>query len=123
MVGRAWGAGRGRWGGRRHIAGEAALWPESIHPQNTECAREAVTCLPMGASDSKLSFKQGIFRLSEPKQIPADDVYWTGVCMHSAAVLVLPADHTRSSGNCPSRPKTSSPSSRPQTFAARVTTT
>jgi hypothetical protein len=34
----------------------------------------------MGASDSKLSFKQGIFRLSEPKQIPADDVYWTGVC-------------------------------------------
>jgi hypothetical protein len=33
----------------------------------------------MGASDSKLSFKQGIFRLSEPKQIPADDDYWTGV--------------------------------------------
>ncbi|KAF1996964.1 hypothetical protein P154DRAFT_607103 [Amniculicola lignicola CBS 123094] len=32
----------------------------------------------MGASDSKLSFKQGIFRLSEPKQIPADDEYWTG---------------------------------------------
>ncbi len=33
----------------------------------------------MGASDSKLSFKQGIFRLSEPKQIPADDAYWTSV--------------------------------------------
>jgi len=33
----------------------------------------------MGASDSKLSFKQGIFRLSEPQQIPADDDYWTGV--------------------------------------------
>lgn len=33
----------------------------------------------MGASDSKLSFKQGIFRLSEPKQIAADDAYWTGV--------------------------------------------
>lgn len=32
----------------------------------------------MGASDSKLSFKQGIFRLSEPKVIPADDAYWTG---------------------------------------------
>ncbi|KAF1954073.1 hypothetical protein CC80DRAFT_567847 [Byssothecium circinans] len=32
----------------------------------------------MGQSDSKLSFKQGIFRLSEPKQIPADDSYWTG---------------------------------------------
>jgi hypothetical protein len=40
----------------------------------------------MGASDSKLSFKQGIFRLSEPKQIPADDAYWTGVC----ASLLLP---------------------------------
>jgi hypothetical protein len=32
----------------------------------------------MGASDSKLTFKQGIFRLSEPRQIPADDPYWTG---------------------------------------------
>jgi hypothetical protein len=32
----------------------------------------------MGASDSKLTFKQGIFRLSEPEQIPADDEYWTG---------------------------------------------
>ncbi|KAF2191963.1 hypothetical protein K469DRAFT_655176 [Zopfia rhizophila CBS 207.26] len=32
----------------------------------------------MGASDSKLTFKQGIFRLSEPKEIPADDAYWTG---------------------------------------------
>ena len=33
----------------------------------------------MGASDSKLVFKQGIFKLSEPKIIPADDPYWTGV--------------------------------------------
>jgi len=33
----------------------------------------------MGASDSKLVFKQGIFRLSEEKGIPADDAYWTGV--------------------------------------------
>jgi hypothetical protein len=33
----------------------------------------------MGASDSKLVFKQGIFRLSEQKAIPADDEYWTGV--------------------------------------------
>ncbi|KAI9829670.1 MAG: hypothetical protein M1819_006041 [Sarea resinae] len=32
----------------------------------------------MGASDSKLVFKQGIFRLSEEKDIPADDQYWTG---------------------------------------------
>jgi hypothetical protein len=46
----------------------------------------------MGASDSKLTFKQGIFRLSEPKQIPADDAYWTGVgavvCYASANVLI-----------------------------------
>jgi hypothetical protein len=33
----------------------------------------------MGASDSKLVFKQGIFRLSEQKDIPADDEYWAGV--------------------------------------------
>jgi High-temperature-induced dauer-formation protein len=34
----------------------------------------------MGASDSKLVFKQGIFKLSEQKDIPANDEYWTGVC-------------------------------------------
>lgn len=33
----------------------------------------------MGASESKLVFKQGIFRLSEEKEIPADDHYWTRV--------------------------------------------
>ncbi|KAL9026535.1 MAG: hypothetical protein Q9196_004815 [Gyalolechia fulgens] len=32
----------------------------------------------MGNSDSKLVFKQGIFRLSEPKPIPKDDIYWAG---------------------------------------------
>ncbi|KAL8677191.1 MAG: hypothetical protein Q9186_006367 [Xanthomendoza sp. 1 TL-2023] len=32
----------------------------------------------MGNSDSKLVFKQGIFKLSETKNIPADDIYWTG---------------------------------------------
>ncbi|KAI9670847.1 MAG: hypothetical protein M1829_004736 [Trizodia sp. TS-e1964] len=31
----------------------------------------------MGASDSKLVFKKGIFRLSEEQRIPANDVYWT----------------------------------------------
>ncbi|KAK4227098.1 high-temperature-induced dauer-formation protein-domain-containing protein [Podospora fimiseda] len=30
----------------------------------------------MGASDSKLVFKKGIFRLSEERHIPADDEYW-----------------------------------------------
>ncbi|KAL8749124.1 MAG: hypothetical protein Q9199_007884 [Rusavskia elegans] len=32
----------------------------------------------MGNSDSKLVFKEGIFKLSQPRAIPADDVYWTG---------------------------------------------
>lgn len=45
----------------------------------------------MGASDSKLTFKQGIFRLSEPKQIAADDAYWTNV---RALPCVLHADMT-----------------------------
>ena len=35
----------------------------------------------MGASDSKLVFKQGIFRLSGEQEIPADDPYWTGVSL------------------------------------------
>jgi hypothetical protein len=33
----------------------------------------------MGASDSKLVFKQGIFKLSEQKDIPSSDAYWAGV--------------------------------------------
>lgn len=33
----------------------------------------------MGASDSKLVFKKGIFRLSEERHIPADDEYWNQV--------------------------------------------
>lgn len=33
----------------------------------------------MGASESKLVFKQGIFRLSEENEIPADDPYWARV--------------------------------------------
>lgn len=33
----------------------------------------------MGASESKLVFKQGIFRLSEDQAIPGGDPYWTGV--------------------------------------------
>jgi hypothetical protein len=33
----------------------------------------------MGASDSKLVFKQGIFRLSDPKVIPIEDAYWKAV--------------------------------------------
>lgn len=43
----------------------------------------------MGASDSKLVFKQGIFKLSESGTIPLRDPYWKGVsyplgsCAHS----------------------------------------
>lgn len=33
----------------------------------------------MGASESKLVFKKGIFRLSEERNIPAGDPYWTRV--------------------------------------------
>jgi High-temperature-induced dauer-formation protein len=33
----------------------------------------------MGASDSKLVFKQGIFRLSEEKGIAPNDPYWSSV--------------------------------------------
>jgi len=32
----------------------------------------------MGASESKLVFKQGIFKLQEARPIAADDLYWTG---------------------------------------------
>ncbi|CAI4213753.1 unnamed protein product [Parascedosporium putredinis] len=35
----------------------------------------------MGASNSKLVFKKGIFRLSEERHIPADDPYWTSVIL------------------------------------------
>jgi hypothetical protein len=44
----------------------------------------------MGASDSKLVFKKGIFRLSEERRIPARDAYWASV-----SPLVLPRRHTR----------------------------
>lgn len=41
----------------------------------------------MGASDSKLVFKKGIFRLSEERHIPADDPYWTSVCRNPHTIL------------------------------------
>lgn len=34
-------------------------------------------------------FKQGIFRLSEEKEIPADDPYWTRVGLYWPRALVL----------------------------------
>jgi High-temperature-induced dauer-formation protein len=44
----------------------------------------------MGASDSKLVFKQGIFRLSEDKIIPADDPYWASVGLVNVAKYPQP---------------------------------
>jgi hypothetical protein len=43
----------------------------------------------MGASDSKLVFKKGIFKLSEERDIPADDPYWTSVSSSPYSVLRL----------------------------------
>jgi hypothetical protein len=41
----------------------------------------------MGASESKLVFKQGIFRLSEEQEIPADDPYWTRVRCNAMIIM------------------------------------
>lgn len=43
----------------------------------------------MGASESKLVFKQGIFRLSEDKDIPADDPFWAKVRIVSFVLEVV----------------------------------
>jgi hypothetical protein len=66
----------------------------------------------MGASDSKLVFKQGIFRLSEDKIIPADDPYWASVSpsLRSFGITILMRP-LHSSGSSLSPPKTSSVSS------------
>jgi High-temperature-induced dauer-formation protein len=40
----------------------------------------------MGASESKLVFKQGIFRLYEDKNIPADDPFWLKVTCQMSLV-------------------------------------
>ncbi|KAK5662793.1 hypothetical protein OQA88_6202 [Cercophora sp. LCS_1] len=58
----------------------------------------------MGASDSKLVFKKGIFRLSEERHIPADDAYWTSFwelpeSSEDIFSLFSPADVRRSRDN------------------------
>ncbi|EFR00905.1 hypothetical protein MGYG_03908 [Nannizzia gypsea CBS 118893] len=58
----------------------------------------------MGASESKLVFKQGIFRLSEQANIPPDDQYWTGFWELPESVedvfsLFSPADIRRTRDN------------------------
>ncbi|KAH6686380.1 high-temperature-induced dauer-formation protein-domain-containing protein [Plectosphaerella plurivora] len=58
----------------------------------------------MGASDSKLVFKKGIFRLSEERHIPADDAYWTSFwelpeSTEDVFSLFAPADIRRTRDN------------------------
>lgn len=58
----------------------------------------------MGASDSKLVFKKGIFRLSEERRISADDPYWTSFwelpeSSEDVFSLFAPADIRRTRDN------------------------
>ena len=74
----------------------------------------------MGNSDSKLVFKQGIFKLSEPESIPADDPYWRGVSLPEPFIpSILLIDI--SSGSFLSPQKMSSASSPRLMFAGRGT--
>lgn len=73
----------------------------------------------MGASESKLVFKQGIFRLSEEKDLPAGDPYWARVCRSLLDVLlpcVIDWLTNRSSGSFPSPQRTYSACSPPLTY-------
>jgi hypothetical protein len=73
----------------------------------------------MGASDSKLVFKKGIFKLSEERSIPADDPYWTSVSYSSKRKVTSANDLSFGSSLNPQR--TSSASSRPQIFGEQET--
>jgi hypothetical protein len=59
----------------------------------------------MGASDSKLVFKKGIFRLSEERHIPADDPYWTSASGKKTRSRQIA--NGSSSGNSPNPLRTS----------------
>ena len=74
----------------------------------------------MGASDSKLVFKQGIFRLSEDKNIAANDPYWTGVRISRAHCQALEIANTETSfGSSPNLLRMSSLYSLQLIFVAR----
>ncbi|KAI9828390.1 MAG: hypothetical protein M1832_002818 [Thelocarpon impressellum] len=65
----------------------------------------------MGASDSKLVFKKGIFRLSEDKDIAADDPYWTSFwrlpeSTEDVFTLFSPADIRRTRDSAPTNLET-----------------
>ncbi|KAJ4306572.1 hypothetical protein N0V88_001376 [Collariella sp. IMI 366227] len=60
----------------------------------------------MGASDSKLVFKKGIFRLSEDRHIPSRDAYWASFwelpeSSEDIFSLFAPADVRRTRDNAP----------------------
>lgn len=74
----------------------------------------------MGASESKLVFKQGIFRLSEEQEIPADDPYWTRVSSDAKIWIVYEmeavANYPGSSGSYLNPQKMSLAYSRRRTY-------
>lgn len=53
--------------------------PPSKRNHGFEICPRVAASVKMGASDSKLVFKKGIFRLCGERNIPADDPYWTSV--------------------------------------------
>jgi len=61
----------------------AAALPFRLCSYNHLLNRVRAKCIQpsstMGASDSKLVFKKGIFRLSEERHIPSDDPSWAAV--------------------------------------------
>lgn len=45
----------------------------------------------MGASESKLAFKEDIFRLAGDENIPIDSQWWNRVCSSSLLYLAITA--------------------------------
>lgn len=104
--------------------------PADPSPYSTRTKSRLETCYRvaanMGASDSKLVFKKGIFRLSGERSIAADDPYWTSVRSPSrfppelgqaAPSLTL----INSSGSSPNPLTMSSACLPPRTYGARET--
>lgn len=105
------------------IPADPSLYSTRTKSRLETCYRVAAN---MGASDSKLVFKKGIFRLSGERSIAADDPYWTSVRSPSrftpelgqaASSLTL----INSSGSSPNPPTMSSACLPPRTYGARET--
>jgi High-temperature-induced dauer-formation protein len=79
----------------RWVAGANCPHGEDICPNasNGGLLRSESTCVfdsaAMGASESKLVFKQGVFRLSEDQAIPAGDPYWSGVRSKTTSTTLM----------------------------------